>query len=94
MKVHKRVVVTLFFAGAMLLGTLGAMPAAHADCTKYRGTVTCTSFEGPGNNQGGVGTSSSTETQGNTSNTSPEPQDLQSSSSCNPSSSNGRPCNP
>jgi hypothetical protein len=42
------------------------------NCTKDKGTVTCT--EGPGKNQGGVGTSN--ETQGNTTNTSPEPQDL------------------
>jgi hypothetical protein len=42
------------------------------NCTKVNGTVTCT--EGPGNNQAGVGTA--TETQGNTTNVSPEPQDL------------------
>jgi hypothetical protein len=50
-----------------------AMAAPLPDnCTKINGTITCT--EGPGNNQAGVGTA--TETQGNTTNTSPEPQDL------------------
>ena len=89
MKRYKRVLATLLFAGAMSFGTLPAHGAPLPDnCTKDKGTVTCT--EGPGNNQGGVGTS--TETQGNTSNTSPAPQDL--STSCNPPSSQGRPCNP
>ena len=88
MKVYKRLVVTLFFAGAMTLGAMPALAGADTTCTKYKGTVTCTS--GPGSNQAGVGTS--TETQGNTSNTSPAPQDLQ--TSCNPSSSQGKPCNP
>jgi hypothetical protein len=95
MKVYKRLVVTLFFAGAM---TLGAMPAQAGQlpsgCTKDKGTVTCTTFEGPGNNQAGVGTTTSNQTQGNTSNTSPGPQNLQSGSSCNPDSSQGKPCNP
>jgi hypothetical protein len=94
MKVYKRLVVTLFFAGAMTLGAMPALAGADTTCTKYKGTVTCTTSEGPGKNQAGVGTTSSTETQGNTTNTSPAPQDLQSSSSCNPSSSQGKPCNP
>jgi len=64
------------------------------NCTKVHGQVTCTTFEGPGNNQGGVGETTVTETQGNTSNKSPEPQDLEDSQSCNPPSSNGKPCNP
>jgi hypothetical protein len=94
-KVYKRALVTLFCAGAMTLGVMPALAGADTTCTKYKGTVTCTTTEGPGNNQGGVGTTSSNQTQGNTSNTSPEPQDLQSSSSCNPSgATNGKPCNP
>jgi hypothetical protein len=57
--------------------TLVGAPIASAgslpdNCTKTQGTVTCT--EGPGQNQGGVGTSD--ETQGNTTNKSPEPQSL------------------
>ena len=77
-----------------------AAPAASAapladNCTKVQGTVTCTTFEGPGNNQAGVGETTETETQGNTTNKSPEEQqDLEDSESCNPSSSQGRPCNP
>jgi hypothetical protein len=64
------------------------------NCTKDKGTVTCTTFDGPGNNQAGVGTTTTDQTQGNTSNTSPEPQDLHSGSSCKPPSSQGLPCNP
>jgi hypothetical protein len=65
------------------------------NCEKDRGTVTCTTFDGPGKNQGGVGETTITETQGNTSNVSPEEsQDLESSETCNPPSSQGRPCNP
>ena len=86
---------------ALVMGALvwAALPAQGAplpdNCTKDQGTVTCTTFEGPGNNQGGVGTTTSDQTQGNTSNKSPEePQDLQSGSSCNPPSSKGKPCNP
>jgi hypothetical protein len=65
----------------LLLAALFAMsvvaPAALAaplpdNCTRDQGTVTCS--EGPGNNQGGVGTTD--ETQGNTTNKKPEPQDL------------------
>ena len=56
--------------------------------------MTCTTFEGPGNIQAGVGTTTSTETQGNTRNKSPKPQEREDTSSCNPESSQGRPCNP
>ena len=76
-----------------------AAPIAHAaplpdNCTKVQGTVTCSTFEGPGNNQAGVGETTDTQTQGNTSNFSPEPQEPGTETSCNPSSSQGRPCNP
>ena len=69
--------INLAIVAALFVVALSA-PAALAaplpdNCTKDRGTVTCT--EGPGKNQGGVGTSN--ETQGNTTNTSPEEsQDL------------------
>ena len=63
------------------------------NCTKTQGTVTCTTFEGPGNNQAGVGTTTSEETQGNTTNTSPEEQqDLEDTQSCSPPKSQGAPC--
>ena len=55
------------------------------NCTKTNGTVSC--FEGPGNNQAGVGNTD--ETQGNTTNTSPEPQDLTCEQA--PATSNGKP---
>jgi hypothetical protein len=88
-------VVPACFMAVSVFGMSGAGAAPLPDnCTKDKGTVTCTTFEGPGKNQAGVGTTTSDETQGNTTNTSPEPQDLQSSESCNPPSSQGRPCNP
>lgn len=82
--------------GALVMGSAGVATAAPLpdNCTKVQGQVTCTTFEGPGNNQAGVGTTTSTETQGNTTNKSPAPQDLQDTNSCNPPTSNGRPCNP
>ena len=60
---------------AALLAMALVAPAALAtplpdNCTRTQGTVTCT--EGPGKNQGGVGTAD--ETQGNTTNKSPEEQ--------------------
>ena len=68
--------ISLLFVAALVMMAL-AVPAFAAplpdNCTKDRGTVTCT--EGPGKNQGGVGTSD--ETQGNTTNKSPAPQDLE-----------------
>jgi hypothetical protein len=63
------------------------------NCTKVKGSVTCTTFEGPGNNQAGVGTTTTTDTQGNTSNFSPAPQGTGTSSSCKPPKSQGTPCN-
>ena len=87
----------LLAAGAFMLasavGTADAAPLPD-NCTKVQGQVTCTTFEGPGNNQAGVGETTVTETQGNTSNKSPDPQDLEDSESCKPPSSNGKPCNP
>jgi hypothetical protein len=52
-------------------------PAAFAaplsdDCKRVQGKVTCTTFEGPGNNQAGVGNTTTDEGQGNVKNTSPE----------------------
>jgi len=88
-------VVPACFAAVSFVGVSAAGAAPLPDnCTKDKGTVTCTTFEGPGNNQAGVGTTTSTETQGNTTNKSPEPQNLQDSQSCKPPSSQGRPCNP
>jgi len=81
----------LLAAGAATPSSAAALPD---NCTKVQGTVTCTTFEGPGNNQAGVGETTNTETQGNTSNKSPEPQDLTDTESCKPPSSQGAPCNP
>jgi hypothetical protein len=71
----RKLLVSLALGGMLTVGGLTA-PAWGAplpdNCTKERGEVSC--FEGPGKNQAGVG--STNETQGNTTNTSPEPQDL------------------
>jgi hypothetical protein len=76
MRILKRLsLVPLLVAGLFLvpLGShAGSLPAG---CTKVQGTITCTTFSGPGNNQAGVGTTTDTQTQGNTSNFSPAPQD-------------------
>jgi hypothetical protein len=84
----------LVFALALIpVASSGAAPLPD-NCTKEKGTVVCETFDGPGKNQAGVGTTTETTTQGNTSNFSPEPQDPGTDSSCNPPSSNGKPCNP
>ena len=87
--------ISLAIMAALLVVALSA-PAALAaplpdNCTKERGTVTCTTFEGPGNNQGGVGTTETTETKGNTKNKNPEPQDLQDECEKNPPKAQGGP---
>ena len=84
-------------AATMLVGValnpLGSSAAPlPSNCTKTQGTVTCSTFDGPGKNQAGVGTTTSDETQGNTSNTSPAPQDLTSTQTCKPPKSQGTPC--
>lgn len=92
----KRNLFLALLAIAMMFGMFAIASAGQLpeNCTKDRGTVTCTTFEGPGNNQAGVGTTTSDETQGNTSNTSPEePQELESTSTCKPPKSQGAPCN-
>ena len=69
--------ISLLIMAALFVLALAA-PAALAaplpsNCDRDQGTVTCT--EGPGKNQGGVGTTD--ETQGNTKNKAPaEQQDL------------------
>jgi hypothetical protein len=88
------IVPACFIAVSALGVSAAGAPPLPDNCTKDQGTVTWTTFDGPGKNQAGVGTTTEVETQGNTKNKSPEPQDLQDSESCNPPSSQGRPCNP
>jgi hypothetical protein len=96
----KRVIAIAVVPACFMAVSVFGMSAAGAaplpdNCTKDQGTVTCTTFEGPGKNRGGVGETTVVETQGNTTNKSPEEQqDLEDSESCNPPSSQGRPCNP
>lgn len=91
----RRMVTVAVAVAAMGLGfvsTANAGPLPE-NCTKVQGTVTCSTFDGPGNNQAGVGTTTNTETQGNTSNKSPaEQQDLEDTQSCKPPKSQGTPC--
>ncbi|MGJ9402096.1 hypothetical protein [Arthrobacter sp. KK5.5] len=84
---------TIAMTGLLLVGSAASAGAAPLpdDCTKTQGTVTCTTFEGPGNNQGGVGSTTTEETQGNTSNKNPRPQDLQEDCETNPENSQGAP---
>lgn len=91
----KRIAVlcALVFSLALIPVASSSAGALPDNCTKDKGTVTCTTFDGPGNNQGGVGETTTDETQGNTTNKSPEePQDLDSSQTCRPPSSQGAPC--
>ena len=76
------IVTTALFVLPLFSGA-ASLPAG---CTKVKGSVSC--FEGPGNNQAGVGTT--TNTQGNTTNFSPAPQGT--GTSCKPPKSQGAPC--
>ena len=86
-------IVAALVAAALLVPSTAWAGPLPDNCTKEQGEVTCTTFDGPGKNQAGVGETTTTETNGNTKNTSPEPQDLDSSTSCKPPSSQGNPCN-
>jgi hypothetical protein len=83
----KRIVATTIASLALSAGVAVSAYAAPLpdNCTKVQGEVACT--EGPGQNQAGVGTT--TETQGNTTNVSPEPQDLDTTQ--NPPKAQGAP---
>ena len=92
--IARKVLLVPVLAGALLLIPLGSTAAPlPAGCSKVTGTVTCSTFDGPGMNQAGVGTTTDTQTQGNTTNFSPAPQDPGITSSCNPPTSQGNPCN-
>ena len=93
MKRHLVVLLTVI-AMMFLMFSISSAAQLPSNCTKVQGQVTCTTFEGPGNNQAGVGTTTEAETQGNLTNVSPEPQDLDTTSSCKPPKSQGTPCNP
>jgi hypothetical protein len=87
--------ITTLVVAALLVMAL-TVPVAFAaplpdNCDRVQGEVTCTTFEGPGNNQAGVGSTTTTETQGNTENVSPEPQDLDSACTTRPPTSQGAP---
>ena len=80
----RKLVLAPLLGGALMLVPIGSSAAPLPDgCTKVQGTVSC--FEGPGNNQAGVGTT--TDTQGNTTNFSPAPQEP--GQTCRPPKSQG-----
>jgi hypothetical protein len=90
----RKILTTLALAGFLVgASAVGAQAAPLPEnCDRIQGTVICTVFEGPGNNQAGVGNETDVETQGNTTNKNPEPQDLK--DECvyqNPPSSHGKP---
>jgi hypothetical protein len=89
----RKILATLALSGFLVgASAMGAVAAPLPDnCERVQGTVTCTTFEGPGKNQAGVGSTSVDETQGNTTNTSPEPQDLDSTCTVKPPTSQGAP---
>jgi hypothetical protein len=77
---------------ALMIASLFVVPMLSSafetsSCSKVKGQWTCTTTSGPGSNQGGVGSTTTTETQGNTTNTSPAPQDLGTTSTCRPTGS-------
>ena len=90
----RKILATLALTGLLVgASAMGAVAAPLPEnCDRVQGTVTCTTFDGPGNNQAGVGTTDETETQGNTKNKSPEePQDLTDECSWSPPNSQGAP---
>ena len=85
MRILKRLALLPLLLASVALVPWGSDAASlPAGCSKVQGTVVCTTFEGPGNNQGGVGTTTTSTTQGNTSNYSPTPQGTGDSSTCKP----------
>jgi hypothetical protein len=89
----RKILTTLALAGFLVgASAVGAQAAPlPSNCDRIQGTVICTTFEGPGNNQAGVGSESVVETKGNTTNKNPEPQDLKDECEQNPTNSNGKP---
>ena len=78
--------------GALAIPATSAGAALPENCERVQGTVTCTTTEGPGMNQGGVGTTETTETKGNATNKSPEePQDLEDACAKKPPNAQGDP---
>ena len=92
--VRKGLLLPVLVIGVMLVPLASEAGQLPSNCTKTQGEVICSTFEGPGNNQAGVGTTTTTDTQGNTKNFSPTPQGTGSTTKCRPPSSQGTPCFP
>lgn len=82
-----RLVLLALMVAALFVVPMFSNAYESTSCSKIQGQWTCTTASGPGNNQGGVGSTTTTETQGNLSNTSPAPQDLDTTSTCRPTGS-------
>ena len=92
-RIRSMLVLALLLTTALFaLPLLSGAAQLGSNCTKVKGTVVCSTFEGPGNNQAGVGTTTVTQTQGNTTNFSPAPQEPGTTTSCKPPKSQGNPC--
>ncbi|GGG59025.1 hypothetical protein GCM10011374_22360 [Kocuria dechangensis] len=92
----RKILSTVALSGLLLGASATSVFAAPLpdNCDRDQGTVTCETFDGPGNNQAGVGTTTTEETQGNTKNKSPEEQqDLEDTCTYNPPKSKGAPNN-
>ncbi len=95
----RRTLATIGMAGLLFSGATGIASADPLpdNCERVQGTVTCTTTTAPGKNQGGVGSTEETQTQGNTKNKSPEEQQgLEDTCTVNPPKSQGAPktCEP
>ena len=65
-RIARKLLLAPVLAGALIALPLGSNAASlPAGCTKVQGTVVCSTFDGPGQNQAGVGETTTTQTQGN-----------------------------
>ena len=87
----RRFLLSVMAAAALAIPATAIGAPLPDNCTKDKGTVTCTETQGPGQNQGGVGTTTETETQGNTTNKKPDPQELEDTCDKNPPNAQGGP---
>jgi hypothetical protein len=85
----KRLLTVLIVSGGLAIPVVAQADPLPPNCERVQGEVTCTTTEQPGKNQGGVGSTSTVETQGNTKNKNPAPQDLEDECAQRPAKSQG-----
>ena len=99
MSARKRLVPPVLLLSLLVIALMavplfsGAATTSTQSCSKVKGTWVCTTFEGPGNNQAGVGTTTNTTTQGKQTNFSPTPQGTGETTKCKPNQQSAN-CNP